>query len=115
MKSIVKFSIVLLVFLFTTTLQAQQKVAEDTIIVKGVCGMCKARIEEAAYGKGVKFASWNQETDELAIAYRTDKTTLQEIEDRVVKAGHSTAGKVAQQVDYDQLPACCRYEELHKH
>lgn len=46
---------------------------------------------------------------------RADKTSLQEIEDRVVKAGHSTAGKAAEQADYDQLPACCRYEELHKH
>jgi hypothetical protein len=115
MKSLIIFVIVLLVFLFSNAAQAQQKVTEDTLIVKGVCGMCKARIEEAAYGKGVKYATWNQETDELSVAFRADKTSLQEIEDRVAKTGHSTVGKAAEQADYDQLPACCRYEELHKH
>ena len=77
--------------------------------------MCKERIEEAAYGKGVKFVSWNQVTDELAVAYREDKTSLNEIENRILKAGHTSGGKKPQQEDYQKLPDCCRYETLGKH
>ena len=91
------------------------KVSEDTITVEGVCDMCKKRIEDAAYGKGVKFVSWDKNTKLLSIAYRTDKTSLEAIEQRIVKAGHSTENTAAVKDDYDSLPDCCRYEELHTH
>lgn len=77
--------------------------------------MCKERIEEAAFGKGVKFAEWNKTTDELAIAYRSDKTSIAEIEKRVAQAGHSTEHVKAEEEDYTKLPECCRYEHEHKH
>jgi hypothetical protein len=95
--------------------QAQRKVMEDTLHVKGVCGMCKERIEEAAYGKGVKFVSWDKATDQLAVAYRSDKTSLEEVESRILKAGHSTENKEAKPEDYEKLPMCCRYMEKEKH
>lgn len=94
---------------------AQKKIQTDTLIVNGVCGMCKDRIESAAYGKGVVYASWNQATDELSVVFKSNKTSLEEIEQRVVAAGHSTQSQEAARNDYDRLPQCCRYEELHKH
>ena len=94
---------------------AQDKVIEDTLIVKGICGMCKERIENAAYGKGVKFVSWDQATDKLSLAFRSDKTSIAEIEQRVLKAGHSTSEHNASAENYAKLPDCCRYEEVPKH
>lgn len=93
----------------------QKKVVEDTIIVEGVCGMCKSRIEEAAFGKGVKFVEWINSTSELAIAYRSDKTSMEEIEARVAKAGHNTQNIKATKKDYESLPDCCKYEHKEKH
>jgi len=105
----------LLFLFFSFSSFAQSKVVKDTLIVKGICGMCKERIEEAAYGKGVKFVSWDKITDQLVLAYRSDKTSISEIEERIVKAGHSTNNREVSEKDYAKLPDCCRYEELHDH
>jgi mercuric ion binding protein len=94
---------------------SQNKIVEDTILVEGVCGMCKSRIEEAAFGKGVKFAEWTNETSKLALVYRSDKTSMEEIEARILAAGHSTENSKAAKEDHETLPDCCRYEELNKH
>jgi hypothetical protein len=114
-----KFRIIFLVSAYVLAFvqgQAQESnTVEDTLIVKGVCGMCQKRIEEAAYGKGVKFVSWDKVTDQLAVAYRTDKTSIEEIEQRILAAGHSTADHEAPAEAYDNLPACCRYDELEDH
>ncbi len=115
MKIIQNIFILVAIFMLPATSYAQNKVVEDTVMVKGVCGMCKTRIEEAAFGKGVKFAEWINSTGELVLAYRSDKTSLSEIEARITKAGHTTENKQAQQDDYKSLPKCCRYEEQHKH
>lgn len=94
---------------------AQGKVTQDTIMVEGVCDQCKSRIEEAAFGKGVKHVSWDKQTKQLAIAYRNDKVELHEIEERIAKAGHNTENVKTERVDYEGLPACCRYEHVHTH
>lgn len=108
--------LLLLVTCFTgNQLWAQKQINQDTLIVKGICEMCKKRIEDAAYGKGVKFASWEKVSDQLVVIYRADKTSLEAIEDRIVLAGHSTENREAGEDDYNKLPACCRYEELHDH
>jgi periplasmic mercuric ion binding protein len=91
------------------------QVVEDTITVEGICGMCKKRIEEAAYGQGVKFVEWTNATSQLAIAYRSDKVTLEEIEKRIAAAGHSTTHVKATEEQYNALPECCRYEHVEKH
>lgn len=95
--------------------QAQKEVVKDTITVQGVCDQCKARIEEAAYTKGVKFVEWDKHTQKLVIAYRTDKVTLHEIEEQIAQKGHNTEHMKANREDYDALPACCRYEHNHTH
>ena len=92
-----------------------RQVIEDTVFVDGVCDMCKKRIEEAAYGKGVKFVSWEKESKQLTVAYRADKTSLDEIEQRIAVSGHRTANHPVKREDYGSLPECCRYEHLQTH
>lgn len=106
---------VVMLFGSSFTINAQSKVAQDTIMVEGNCDMCKNRIEEAAYGKGVKFAEWSNSTGQLVVAFNKDKTSLEEIEARIAKKGHSTSHKEATKEDYESLPDCCRYEHLEKH
>lgn len=115
MKIIQNIFILVAIFTLPTIGFSQKKVTQDTIIVEGVCGMCKTRIEEAAFGKGVKFAEWTKETGQLTLVYRSDKTSLDSIESRIVEAGHSTENKAAEKEDYTSLPECCRYEHQHKH
>lgn len=92
-----------------------QTVVEDTIIVEGICDMCQKRIEEAAYGKGVKYVSWDKVSKKMAVVYKDSKTSLQEIEERIAIAGHKTEHVDAKRNDYDSLPDCCKYESLHTH
>ena len=115
MKSILNISVAILFTSIASIGYGQKTVVQDTIIVEGVCGMCKSRIEEAAFGKGVKFVEWTNSTSELAIAYRSDKTSVEEIEARVAKAGHNTQNMKATKKDYESLPDCCRYEHKDKH
>ncbi len=49
---------------FATVAVAQTQ--KETLDVRGNCGMCKARIEKAAIQvKGVKYAVWQAETEQL--------------------------------------------------
>lgn len=109
--------IALCLFLFGTVAPSfsQKLSAEDTVTVQGVCDDCKRRIEEAAYGKGVKHVAWDKNTKILTVAYRTDKTSLLDIEKRVAKAGHATRHVPVDKSDYESLPMCCRYEHVHDH
>lgn len=92
-----------------------KKVVTDTVVVEGICDMCQKRIEEAAYGSGVKFASWDKQSKQLAVTYRSDKTSIEEIETRIAAAGHKTQNIVAKSEDYEALPGCCKYETGHTH
>jgi len=111
----IKILLSLLVVALAANRTLAQEVVEDTIMVQGVCGDCKNRIEEAAYGKGVKYASWDKETKELHIAYRKDKVSLGEIERRIAKAGYDTEHVQAEPEDYKSLPQCCQYKQHPTH
>jgi len=112
---LIQTTLILVGIAAASTGYAQKEVVEDTILVKGICNMCKERIESAAYGKGVKYVSWDKATDKLSLAYRSDKTNLEEIEGRILTAGHSTENHDAQAEQYAKLPDCCKYEEVNKH
>lgn len=88
---------------------------EESITVQGVCNDCKKRIEDAAYGKGVKFAEWDKESKLLKVAFNSGKTSLNEIEQRIAKAGHNTTNVAASRDDYESLPKCCQYDHMHDH
>jgi copper chaperone CopZ len=106
-----KIIIVLIISLiFSIKIHAQSTVTTSTISVKGNCGECKERIENAADIKGVKNDVWNVDTKILTVTYDTKKVTLEEIEKAIAKAGHETAGQKSDEKAYNALPSCCKYK-----
>jgi copper chaperone CopZ len=86
------------------------------IQVKGVCGMCKKRIENAALINGVKMAEWDSETEILKVVYKPKKVTVKEIHEAVAEAGHRTDKVKADKKAYNDLPKCCQYDDgVQKH
>ncbi len=120
MKSI---TVLLLFTLFGTALFAQEKetitsnkeVVTDTIPVSGVCGMCQERIQEAAYIKGVKKATWDKNAQSIVVTYRADKTTALDIQEAIAAVGHDTRDVKATEKAYGSLPGCCKYHEVEAH
>ena len=83
--------------------------------VSGVCDMCKNRIENAAYIRGVKKAEWNADTQDLQVRYDSTKTNLGAILKCVAAAGHDNELYKATDDDYGKIPKCCRYRTVKKH
>ena len=110
MKNILLKTSIMLLFAFATTqLKAQSKIITDTITIYGNCGECKARIEDAAFQKGVKSAIWDKKTHLLTVIYNADKTTLEKISIAIAKVGHDNRFKLAADKTYNKLPSCCAY------
>lgn len=114
MKSYIIFlaSIFFLTGAFSTA-QAQDssKITTLEFKVDGVCKMCKARIENAAYIKGVKMAEWQKETQMLKVVYKTKKVEEMEIHQAVAEAGHDTEKVKAEAANYSKLPGCCAFRD----
>ncbi|MFO7998906.1 MAG: heavy-metal-associated domain-containing protein [Bacteroidales bacterium] len=113
--SIALFSIVLLLGgmnpSFSQDTQENAEQGESTFAVLGNCGMCKDRIEKAAYSvRGVRDASWDQQKQELSVGFRPDRATREQVERAVAKAGHDTEYFLADDETYANLHACCLYE-----
>lgn len=114
MENIIKSLIIIIPFALSTSLNAQDKVSKiDTaeFKVQGVCNMCKARIENAALVKGVKFAEWNKETNMLKVVYVNNKTNEENIHKAVADHGHDTEKVKASNEAYQKLPDCCAYRD----
>src|SRR4051812_19297491 len=109
MKRLIVF-ITIIFSSFTLSAQQDKDIATLKDTVQGNCNMCKKRIEEAAYVKGVKRAEWDKESHVLTVVYRPSKISDEAILKSVAKAGH-TSGKVqATDADYKKLPECCHYK-----
>nr|WP_317631530.1 heavy metal-associated domain-containing protein [uncultured Flavobacterium sp.] len=116
-----KYILIAVVSLFGITMQAQEK--HDTkpvkgkydIEVKGNCGMCKKRIEKAAYSvKGVRSAEWHAEDQTLHVMLNDKKANPTKVQEAVAKVGHDTKYNdeaiKATKEDYENLHNCCIYE-----
>lgn len=78
--------------------------------VLGLCGMCKERIEKAAYSvRGVRKASWDQKAQKLQVTYRTKHADQETIERAIAKAGHDTQNFITDEKTYANLHGCCKY------
>ncbi|CAM3466861.1 heavy-metal-associated domain-containing protein [Zobellia roscoffensis] len=98
--------------LFTVLIFAQDKNKKMTFDVNGKCGMCKERIEEAALNvKGVKYASWDIPTHQLAVIIDERKTDPMKIKTALVAVGHDTKELKATEEAYESVHPCCRYRE----
>lgn len=99
-------------FLFLSlSASGQNKIQTDTLTVSGVCEMCQKRIENAAFVKGVKSASWSADNQLLTVIYKGKKTDLDEISKAVAKAGHDNSRAKAPDEAYSELPDCCAYRD----
>jgi copper chaperone CopZ len=120
MKAIIKLLLtILFISILSTGANAQEKKTKiDTakFEVKGVCNMCKDRIENAALIKGVKWVEWDKATDTLTVIFKTSKFDIMDVHKSVAKAGHTT-DRVECNIDaYNKLPGCCAYMgEVKKH
>lgn len=107
-----KKSIVILFFIVTGAVFAQDKNAKASLEVDGVCFMCKMRIEKAAIKtKGVKSAIWDVETHELRLIYDARKVALEKIQENIAAVGHDTGEFIATDEAYNSVDACCRYRD----
>lgn len=83
----------------------------ETISVKGNCGQCKERIENAIDIKGVKVGNWDKKTQILTVTYNSEKVTIEKIQQAITKAGHDTGNEKANDKSYQSLPECCKYRD----
>ena len=105
------FLTLLAVVAFTFNSAAQSKITETSIEVDGLCGMCKERIENAAYFTGVKKVNWDKETHQLSLVFRNDKVSKEEIIASINKAGHDVKGALASDEQYANIHGCCRFRD----
>lgn len=97
--------------LISISAQAQSKITNTTLEVDGVCGMCKKRIENAAYLPGVKKVNWDVETHALSLTFRNDKVSQEEIIASINEAGHDVESAPASTEQYGNIHGCCRYRD----
>lgn len=116
MKTFIKsITIVLLALMsFSSNAQEELKKKEITFEVAGICGMCKARIEESLDIKGVKFAEWNKETHQCKVIFDPRKISEEDIHNSIAKIGHDTDKVKAADEDYNNLHGCCHYTRISK-
>lgn len=110
MKKLLVFIVVIFSSLSFVFAQQGKDIVTEKHKVDGTCNMCKKRIENAAYVKGVKRAEWNKETHELTVTYKPSKTNTETILSAVAKAGHNTDEVPVTESDYNKLPECCQYK-----
>ena len=115
MKRLVFFFLMALTFLSQGIVFAGNNVTKR-FNVNGVCEKCKARIENAAYIKGVKYADWNVDTHDLTVKYDSTKTSPEIILKNIAKSGHDNELFKAEDADYNKIPSCCKYRSgIKKH
>ena len=107
-----KYLATLLFIVLTNITFSQNKTAKTTIVVDGVCGMCKARIEKAAITtKGVKSAVWNIKTHKLQLIYDERKTNIEMVSKNIAAVGHDTKTVKATDKAYNAISPCCKYRD----
>ena len=90
---------------------AQTSLTKENIKVWGNCEMCKKKIEKAAKGAGASYASWDADTQLLAVSYNTGETNTLQIEKAVAASGYDTKDIKASKKAFKKLDACCRYRK----
>ena len=107
-------SAILFFGLFTTAFSQKGNPAPEqkteTIKVWGNCGMCKKKIEGAAYSKNVTSAKWNEDTKVLVINYRFGATNSDAVQQAIAAVGYDTEKFSASDEAYNKLSSCCQYD-----
>ena len=107
-----KIFLIVGVLLMSISMSSQNKNAKTIFEVDGVCGMCKVRIEKAALKtKGVKSASWDVKTHMLSLVIDERKTDAKIVQKNIAAVGHSTKEMECSIDAYNNLDACCKYND----
>lgn len=78
--------------------------------VRGLCDMCKERIEKAAKSvSGVQTAQWDKAKQMIHLQIDSKKTSADAVAKAIAKVGHDTDKYKADQKTYSELPGCCKY------
>lgn len=111
--------LILLSLLISCTTYSQEnnsKAQSASFKVKGVCEMCKTRIENGTIRlKGVKYSNWGIVSNKISIIYNSKKIKLDDIHKEISLLGHSTEKYDAPEKIYNALPDCCKYKTLEIH
>lgn len=110
MKRFIVFILVIFSSFSAVAAQTGKDITTASFKVEGNCEMCKKRIENAAYSKGVKEAVWDEHTHVLTVTYRSSKTSVEAIATNIAHAGHDNEKVHVTDADYKKLPACCAYK-----
>lgn len=87
-----------------------RSITTASIKVYGECGSCKHRIENALKVEGIKTAKWNVDDQFLTVQYNAKIITIDKIHSLVAAVGHDTNKVKANEIVYQKLPDCCRYQ-----
>jgi copper chaperone CopZ len=86
------------------------KNAKYTFEVNGNCDQCQKRIQKAAFSvSGVKSATWNIETHQMAVIINEEKCSLMDVKKAIANVGHDSEEVKTTQEIYDNLHGCCKY------
>ena len=108
MKTLKIFS---LATLFTAvSMVAVAQTTTETFKVNGNCGMCKSKIEKAAKDAGAKDATWNADTKDLTVTFKSSTTNTAKIQQKIAEVGYDNVGFKATTESYDKLHGCCKYD-----
>ena len=77
--------------------------------VKGLCEMCKERIETVAKNLGASSAAWNLQTRKLEVRIAQSSLAIDAIAKAIAEAGHDNDMFKATDAVYTSLPECCHY------
>ena len=108
MKTIRIFSFASIFMACALMVSAQSKTA--SFKVSGNCGMCKSNIEKAAKDAGAKSATWDADTKDLIVTYKSSTTNTAKIQEKIAAIGYDNVGAIASTESYNKLHGCCKYE-----
>jgi len=110
MNVLLRFSLRICFMLFSVYIYSQTSVKTESYLVKGNCSMCKSRIEKTAKSSGAKSAKWIAKEQRLYIEYDSNKTSADNILQKIANSGHDNEKYKAKNAVYNKLPECCHYD-----
>ncbi|HUR65612.1 MAG TPA: cation transporter [Chitinophagaceae bacterium] len=108
MKALRIFPVAALLMITANLAVAQTK--KETFKVSGNCGMCKSKIEKAAKEAGAKEASWDADSKQLTVSYKSSSTNTAKIQQKIADVGYDNIGFKATAEAYNKLHGCCKYD-----
>ena len=97
------------IFLLTLGNIVWSQEIQKTLKVKGNCGMCKERIENAVNEISSASGIWDADSQVLTLRYDETQTNLDAIARKIAAVGHDNEMYAAEASVYESLPGCCLY------